>query len=207
MKRILFLLALLAPIWASTIAAPPATNTASTERVLIIGPSSMPITAGKATLTIGSLQRTNGIYTGDYKVSVTPYFFKNEKGRLAIADSDESMDKASQGKVVAITGTATSSGTAGKTRHIDATATPASTDPGKLKLWFMSGDRKMSFEPAYHLADIGARPSWPPGGRDARAPGLVSTTETNLVSNIPRRLPISHRETLEAAAQRPQSSP
>ena len=207
MKRIIILLALLVPLAAITMAAPPATNSAPANRVLIIDPSSMPIAAGKATLTIGSLQRTNGIYSGDYKVSVSPYFFKNEKGRLAIVVSDESLAKASQGKVVAIIGTATTIGKDGQTRHIDATATPANLDHGKLKLWFMSGDRKMIFEPAYHFADIGARPSWLPGGRDARAPGLVSTTETNLVSNIPRRLPISHRETLEAAAQRPQSSP
>ena len=203
MNRIIFLLALLAPLGSGSMAAPPVTNSASANRVLIIDPSSMPIAAGKATLTIGSLQRTNGIYSGDYKVSVTPYFFKNEKGRLAIAVSDESLTKASQGKIVAITGTATTSGDNGKARHIDATATPASTDHGKLKLWFMSGDRKMIFEPAYHFADIGARPSWQPGGRDARAPNLVSTTETNLVSNIPRRLPISHREALEISARRP----
>ena len=152
MKPIILLLAL---IWASTNAARPATNTVATNRVLIIEPSSMPIAAGKATLTIGALQRTNGIYTGDYKVSVTPYFFKNEKGRLAIAVSDESLAKASQGKVVTIIGTATTSGQDGLTRHIDATATPASTDHGKLKLWFMSGDRKMIFEPAYHFAGPG----------------------------------------------------
>ena len=32
----------------------------------------MPVAAGKATLTIGPLQRTNGVYTGDYKLKVFP---------------------------------------------------------------------------------------------------------------------------------------
>ena len=196
MNRIIFLLALLAPLGSGSMAAPPATNSASANRVLIIDPSSMPIAAGKATLTIGSLQRTNGIYSGDYKVSVSPYFFKNEKGRLAIAVSDESLAKASQGKVVAITGTATTSGKNGQTRHIDATATPASLDHGKLKLWFMSGDRKMIFEPAYQFAVPGAS-----AVLATAAP--VSTTETKLVSSLRRHLPISHCDVLEAAAKRP----
>ena len=199
MNRIIFLLALLAPLGSGSMAAPPVTNSASANRVLIIDPSSMPIAAGKATLTIGSLQRTNGIYTGDYKVSVSPYFFKNEKGRLAIAVSDESLTKASQGKIVAITGTATSSGDNGKARHIDATATPASTDHGKLKLWFMSGDRKMIFEPAYHFAEPGATAV-------LATAALAPSAETNLVanvSNVRRRQPISHREALEISARRP----
>lgn len=199
MKRIIFLLALLAPLGASTLAAPPATNSASANRVLIIDPSSMPIAAGKATLTIGSLQRTNGIYSGDYKVSVSPYFFKNEKGRLAITVSDESLAKANQGKVVAIIGTATTSGKDGLTRHIDATATPANLDHGKLKLWFMSGDRKMIFEPTYHFAE--------PGAKVVLATStLVPSTEANLVvngTNLRRRQPISHREALEISARRP----
>ena len=142
------LLALLAPLWASTMAAPPSTN-----RVLIIDPSSMPVAAGKATLTIGTLQRADGIYTGGYRINVSPYFYKNEKGQLNIVVSDESMAKLSRGKVAAITGTATTSGKGGETRHIDATATPANIDRGTLKLWFMAGERKMTFEPAYHFAE------------------------------------------------------
>ena len=112
----------------------------------------MPVAAGKATLTIGPLQRTNGIYTGDYKLKVFPYFLKNEKGRLAIIVSDASLAEASQGKVVAITGTATTSGKSGKSRLITVTATPADINHGTLKLWFMAGKRKMIFTPDYHFA-------------------------------------------------------
>jgi hypothetical protein len=112
----------------------------------------MPVDAGKATLTIGALQRVGGVYTGDYKVTVFPYFLKNEKGTLAIVVPDESLAKINQGKVVAITGTATTSGKSGSTRSIEAMATPVDINHGNLKLWFMAGDRKMIFEPAYHFA-------------------------------------------------------
>jgi hypothetical protein len=112
----------------------------------------MAITAGKVTLTIGSLQRSNGVYLGEYHITVSPYFFKNEKGKLAIIVSDESLAKISHGKVAAIIGTATTSGKGGESRHIDATATPADPNRGKLKLWFKGGNRVMIFEPAYHLA-------------------------------------------------------
>src|SRR5688500_52475 len=108
-KRMTALLALLAPLWASTMAAPPSTN-----RVLMIDPSSMPVAAGKATLTIGALVRADGVYTGGYRINVSPYFYKNEKGKLNIVVSDESMAKISKGKVAAITGTATTSGKDGK---------------------------------------------------------------------------------------------
>jgi hypothetical protein len=121
----------------------------------MIDSSSMPVAAGRATLTIGALQRTNGVYSGDYRVKVFPYFLNNEKGRLAIVVSDESLAEANQGKVVAIIGTATASGKSGKCRPIAAIATPVNMDHGTLKLWFTAGSRKMIFEPAYHFAGNG----------------------------------------------------
>jgi hypothetical protein len=152
MKRIAFLLALLATGWGDTQAASASTNSAPANRILMIDPSSMPIATGKATLIIGALQRVDGVYTGDYKLKVFPWFLKNEKGRLAIVVSDESLSEASQGKAVAITGTATTSGKGGKCRPIAAIATPVNMDHGTLKLWFTAGSRKMIFTPAYHFA-------------------------------------------------------
>ena len=98
------------------------------------------------------------------------------------------MAKISLGKTAAITGTATTSGKGGATRHLDATATPANNDRGKLKLWFMSGDRKMIFEPTYHFAE-------------KQTPATLA--QTNMNSNLKRRLPISHREALETADKKP----
>ena len=188
MKRITVLLALFAAGWCGTHAAPASTNSAPTNRILMIDPSSMPITAGKATLTIGALQRADGVYSGDYKIKVFPYFLKNEKGRLAIVVSDESLAEINQGKVAVIAGTATTttSGKGGRSRHINATATPVDINSGTLKLWFMAGNRKMIFEPAYHFAENGTAV--------VRAP----TTETNLATNLQRRLSVTHCEIPEA---------
>jgi hypothetical protein len=152
MKRITVLLALLAAGWSVAHAAPSSTNSVTESRILMIDPSSMAVDAGTATLTIGMLQRTNGVYAGDYKLKVLPWFLKNEKGRLAIVVSDALLAEASQGKVVAITGTATTSGKGGKCRPIAAIATPVNMDHGTLKLWFAAGSRKMIFTPAYHFA-------------------------------------------------------
>ena len=152
MKRITVLLALLASGWSVAHAAELSANSAAADRILLIDPSSMPVAAGKATLIIGALQRVNGVYTGDYKIKVFPYFLKNEKGRLAIVVSDKSLAAVRHGKVAAVTGTAITSGKDGRSRPIAATATPVDNNRGTLKLWFTAGDQKMIFEPAYHFA-------------------------------------------------------
>jgi hypothetical protein len=153
MKRISILLALLAAGWSNAHATPVSSSSAAVSRVLMIDSSSMSVAAGRATLIIGALQRTNGVYSGEYRIKVFPYFSKSEKGRLAIVVSDESLAEASHGKVVTITGTATTSGKGGRTRPIDAMATPADINHGTLKLWFTAGNRKMIFSPAYHFAE------------------------------------------------------
>jgi hypothetical protein len=156
MKRITVVLALLAAGWGDAQAAPASTNSSPANRILMIDSSSMPVDAGKATLTIGALRRTNGVYTGDYKIKVFPWFFKNKSGTLAIVVSDASLAEINRGKVVAITGTATINGHGDQTRHVEATATPADINCGTLKLWFTTaGNRKMTFEPAYHFAGNG----------------------------------------------------
>ena len=149
----IMLLMLLTPIWASTQAAPPSTNATSANRVLIIDQSSTAVSGGKATLSIGPLRRTADIYAGDYEMKVAPYFFKSEKGRLAIVVSSESLVRVTNGIAAEITGTATTSGKDGHTRRIDATATPSDHNQGALKLWFISGDRKMVFNTSYHFVE------------------------------------------------------
>jgi hypothetical protein len=152
MKRALQLLTLSVAGLTGAHAAPP-TNSAARERILLIDSSSMPVADGKATLIIGALQRTNGTYSGEYKIKVFPYFFKNEKGRLAIVVSDASLAAISEGKAAVIAGTATASRKGGKSRHIEATATPIDLNHGTLKLWFVAGERLMTFETAYHFVE------------------------------------------------------
>jgi hypothetical protein len=153
MKRITLLLAMLAVGWSPALAAPVSTNSPAANGVLLIDRSPMPVDVGKATLTIGPLARTNGVYTGDYKLTVFPWFLNNEKGTLAILVSDESLAEANQGKVVTISGTA--KGKSGNSWPITAIATPVDKDHGSLKLWFMAGSRKMIFTPAYRFGANG----------------------------------------------------
>jgi len=147
-KSFLFLL-LLAASWCAAQAAPPATGSASP--VLILDNSTMPLPTAKATLSIGPLTRANGVYAGDFKVKVFPYFFKSDRGRLAINIPDEALAAVNQGKTVSFSGTSTSTKN-GIVRHIEITATPMDHDHGTVTLWFMAGDQKMIFTPAYHFA-------------------------------------------------------
>ncbi|HMJ91429.1 MAG TPA: hypothetical protein VK530_16525 [Candidatus Acidoferrum sp.] len=146
MKRIIVPLALLLISHWAIVAAPPGT----TNRVLSIASSATAVSGGKATLTIGTLTLTTNVYGGDYTMKVSPYFFKSEKGKLAIVVPAESLAKVTHGVPVNITGTATSKD--GHARRIDAVATPADNNRGALKLWFVAGGRKMVFNTSYQFA-------------------------------------------------------
>ena len=147
-KKFLFLLLLLASGGGAAQAAPPAARPAS--RMLILENSTMPLPTARATLIIGPLTRTKGVYAGDFKVKVFPFFFKSDRGRLAINIPDEALAAADQGKTVSFSGTSTSAKN-GIVRRIEITATPMDRDHGTVRLWFMAGDQKMIFTPAYHF--------------------------------------------------------
>jgi hypothetical protein len=126
-----------------------ATNVVSTNDVLMIDRCSSSVAGGKCKLTIGPLRPAGDIYAGDYAIRVSPYFFKNGDGKLAIVITRESIDKASRGLAVEITGTATENGKGGKTRRIAATATPLDGRQGALTLRFISDGREMVFDTRY----------------------------------------------------------
>jgi len=168
MPKTILCLLLLASGWCQAQVIPTATNFAS--RVLILENSTMPLTTARATLIIGPLTRTNGVYVGDFKVKVFPYFFKSDRGRLAINVPDEALAAINQGKTVTVTGTSTSTKN-GKVRHVEILATPTDCDHGNVSLWFMVGDQKMIFTPAYHFAD------------QAMASALAPTPPPNLVTS------------------------
>ena len=149
-RRMLTLLALLPAVLCQAQSGTLSTNSAAADRMLMVDSSSMLLTLGKATLTIGPLRLTNAVYTGNYKVKVFPYFLKNDRGRLAIIASDESIAQLNAGKTMEISATATSSKDA-RSRPVAVTVTPADINHGTLKVRFTVGDRNMVFEPAYHL--------------------------------------------------------
>ena len=123
------------------------------SRMILVDPSSASVGGGaKATLTIGALKREGGIYSGSYHVKVSPYFFKNENGKLAIVISDDSMRQVAKGKKVNVSGTATTTGD-GQCRHIEAIATPTDDMRGTIKLWFLAGPKKIIFQSSYHFEE------------------------------------------------------
>lgn len=124
----------------------------STNRLLVIERSSTRVSAAKATLTIEPLVRTNQIFAGNYDVKVSPFFFKNESGKLEIHVPDESLAKATNGVPVEITGTALTNGEKVK-RKVNAIATPIDKTQGKLKVWFLADKREMVFQTTYRLVE------------------------------------------------------
>jgi len=148
-KAILCLLLLMSG-WRTAQSAPP--MPASAGRMLILENSTMPLTTAKATLFIGPLTRTNGIYAGDFKIKLFPYFFKSDRGRLAINVPDKELAALNQGRPVALTGTSTSAKN-GVVRHIEISVLPQDRDHGTVSLWFMAGKQKMIFNPAYQFTN------------------------------------------------------
>ena len=146
MKRIFFLWLL-----AVLISGEASAGASGENQPLLIEPSSAPVPAGKVTLSVGVLGRTNGTYAGDYQVRVFPYFYKNEKGLLAMVVSDLTLAAIRAGKVTAISGTATASGKHGRCRRINALVTPNGRDQGRLKVTFAVGGRTLVFAPAYRI--------------------------------------------------------
>ncbi len=131
-------------------------RSAPTRRELFLEPSSTAVPGGSASLTIGVLTRRAETYVGDYQFKVSPYFFKNEKGKLSIDVPDETLKKLDSGMVVDFTGVATTSGS-GKTRRINGKATPSDQKQGQVNLRFVAGTREMLFNTSYRFDEPSER--------------------------------------------------
>ena len=150
MKSFIVPVSLAALLWLQAFSSPFLPFSEPQNHVLMIDLCSARVPGGKATLSIGPLQPRSDIYAGDYRMKVSPYFFKGEKGKLAITIPSDTLERVSQGQAVDITGTATTDGES-VARHIDITATPSDSDHGALMLWFVVDGRKMTFNTAYHI--------------------------------------------------------
>src|SRR5436305_8782541 len=93
---------------ASVFAGDAAQRATLAHRVLEVDRCCARVAGGKATLTVGSLRRTNEVFEGAFDVKVAPYFFKSDRGTLAIAAPDKTIAKASSGSPVEIKGIARS---------------------------------------------------------------------------------------------------
>ena len=85
-------------------AKPTVATSDTVTRKLIIDPSATSVALGKASLIVSPLTHRNGNYVGNYRLKVRPYFFKNEKGSLLLAASDDSLRKLQTGTAVNFTG-------------------------------------------------------------------------------------------------------
>jgi hypothetical protein len=119
-------------------------------RKLFIHPTSAEVAGGKASLTISPLSRKAATYTGDYDIKVTPYFFKNETGKLTVFVSDESLLKLIQGMPVEFTGSVTTHGEK-KARPINARAIPSGAAHGSVTFSVTAEERKLVFKSKYHF--------------------------------------------------------
>jgi hypothetical protein len=144
------LLTLLALSWASAQVSPADKRSAPETGDIFLEPSSTTVPGGKASLTIGVLTRQAETYIGDYQFKVSPFFFKNEKGKLSIRVSDETLKKLASGMAVDFTGQATTSGS-GKTRRINGRATPLDHMRGTVSLRFVAEEREMLFNTTYRF--------------------------------------------------------
>jgi hypothetical protein len=94
--------------------------------------SSTSIYIGKVTLLVTPLVRQNGIYIGDYRAKVFPYFFMNEHGTFHLEVSDEDLARVAKGETVEFKGHAENGGR--EERKITGRATPDDAVHGKIKV-------------------------------------------------------------------------
>src|ERR1700752_1515326 len=85
---------------------PTAAKSDAITRKLFVDPSSTSVALGKASLIVSPLAHRNGNYVGSYRLKVRPYFFKNERGSLLLAVSDDSLRKLQAGIAINFTGKA-----------------------------------------------------------------------------------------------------
>jgi len=124
------------------------------HRFLRVDRCSTRVAGAKATLTVSPLQRIKNIFEGEFDMKVAPYFFKNDKGKLAIVVSDEAIAKVSAGSPVEITGTATTkAGLKSVVRQINAEATPVDAQHGTLKVWLTVDERELIFQTKYSFVE------------------------------------------------------
>ena len=116
---------------------------------LSIESSTAPVFLGKGVLTVSTLHRHKGVYSGNYEVKVTPLTIASEKGDLSVNFSDDELHKLNQKTAVTFHGKAVS--TSGKNRTVDGRATPTAADHGDITIKIYSERGKLVFHTTYRL--------------------------------------------------------
>lgn len=123
---------------------------ADADSRLIVAPSSSRLAGGTAKLVVGTLSREDSSYTGEYRIKVFPYFFKNETGKLLIKVSETSLRRMIEGDPTSFSGRAITDGT-GETRGITAKVRPAASDHGALTFTVATENGPLVFNTSYRL--------------------------------------------------------
>ena len=119
-------------------------------RQLLVDRSSSPLALGKATLTVSPLHLENETFRGHYQLKVTPFFFMNEQGSLALAAPAASLRSLAAARPVEFRGTATDAGN-GRTKEITGKMSPADNDRGAVTFSVKTDNGPVAFVTSYHF--------------------------------------------------------
>jgi hypothetical protein len=148
------LLAVVAAADEPRVAPPPSSSgPPSGERFdqVTVDPTKTSIYVGSVSLTMPPFLRHGGVYTSEYKATVFPLFFYNERGRIAIEFPDESLQRLERGEVVYFKGHAINAD--GEERRVEGRAVPEgpATDRGKIKVRVWVGKIELIFNTLYRF--------------------------------------------------------
>lgn len=145
MVILLWLAVFLGPLLVAQTASP-------TYNKVTVETSSTSIYIGKVTLIPAPLTRKDGVFSGDYKAKVFPYWFMGEQGTFRMKVSDEELARVAKGEAVDFTGDAQNSGS--EPRKVTGRATPTDATHGKLKVRiFVTEKIQLVFNTTYTLAE------------------------------------------------------
>jgi hypothetical protein len=133
--------------------APPAPAAPLAERFsrVTVDPTQTSIYVGSVRLTMPPFLRRGGAYTSEYKATVFPLFFYNERGRIAIEFPDESLRRLEHGEIVYFKGHAINDD--GEERRVEGRAVPAGpgVDHGRIKVRVWVGKIELIFNTQYQF--------------------------------------------------------
>ena len=102
--------------------------------------STVEIDKAKTSIYVGSVTMTmppftrgkDGVFASTYTAKVFPFFMYNDKGKILIEVSDESLRKLENGETIQFTGRGLSD--KGEEYHVEGRAVPANSTSGKIKV-------------------------------------------------------------------------
>lgn len=119
---------------------------------VVVETSSTSIYIGKVTLHVAPLTRKDGVFSGDYKAKVFPYFFMSEHGTFRMKVSDEDLARVAKGETVDFTGEAENSGR--EARKVTGRAMPDDATHGKIKVRiFVTEKIQLVFNTTYRFGE------------------------------------------------------